>query len=86
MIEAAEAWAAQRSRPLDTDLLALALELRENHDDYPASYWPPRSAETGLIAMPMPSLMSPNQGGLSTDHENRPTKTSAVSPHGRTDR
>jgi hypothetical protein len=49
LIEAAEAWAAQRSRPLDTDLLAPALELRENHDDYPASYWPPRSAERLLL-------------------------------------
>ena len=49
LIDTAAAWAAQRRRPLDAELLATILELREEHDDYPPSYWPPRSAERLLL-------------------------------------
>jgi hypothetical protein len=54
LIDAAVAWAAQRRRSLDAELLATILQLREQHDGYLPSYWPPRSAER-LLLVTMPA-------------------------------
>ena len=54
LIDTAAAWATQRRRPFDAELLATILQLREEHDAYPASYWPPRSAER-LLLVTMPA-------------------------------
>jgi len=54
LIDTAVAWAARRRRPLDVELLATTLHLREEHDGYLPSYWPPRSAER-LLLVTMPA-------------------------------
>ena len=38
-------WARDHTRPIDSALVALALQLRADHDDLPANQWPPGSAE-----------------------------------------
>ena len=49
LLDAAVEWAARRRRPLDVDLLATILQLREEYDDYSAAYWPARTAERLLL-------------------------------------
>jgi hypothetical protein len=48
----AAAWAAQRRRPLDAELLATILELREDHDGYPRRIGRRAARRLLLITMP----------------------------------
>ncbi|HEX2705584.1 MAG TPA: hypothetical protein VHM65_07490, partial [Candidatus Lustribacter sp.] len=45
LIRHTEAWAAAKTRPLDTDLLSSLLHLRAVHDRRPGTSWPAGSAE-----------------------------------------
>lgn len=54
LIRHARAWAEQRKRPLDPELLETALELRSFHDDLPATAWPAGSV-TDLMLRRWPS-------------------------------
>lgn len=49
LIRHAAAWAAGKSRGLDPDTLAQALELRRHNDDLEDGSWPPGSAERLLL-------------------------------------
>lgn len=45
LISHAERWAAKSKRPLDTDLLGTALNLRDFQDRVPGTAWPAGSAD-----------------------------------------
>ncbi len=45
MLRHAGNWARDRTRPFDSALVALAIQLRADHDDLPANQWPAGSAE-----------------------------------------
>lgn len=51
VIRHARDWARQRSRALDEDLLAEALQLRSHHDDLAAQEWPQGSAERLFLVL-----------------------------------